>query len=169
MAKDRLEKIITENREYFDDKKPSSKLWSSIRFRLGIATTSSGSFWWKAAAIVFFALSVFLVIDRMTVSEQNLASLATEFSQTESYYLQVIDEKKQLINGLTDDTVLGEEAERDLQRLDAMYEVLKEEYCQNPSKQVVDALVLNLLVKIDILNDEIEVMDEDSDSDEVSI
>ncbi|MDX1628888.1 MAG: hypothetical protein R3345_09335, partial [Fulvivirga sp.] len=51
------------------------------------------------------------------------------------------------------------EYELDLQKLDAMYEVLKEEFDKNPSKAVVDALILNLLVRIDILNKQLELLD----------
>ena len=164
---DGLEKYIRQNREEFDHRTPSKNVWSSIKMRMGLGSNTP-TIWWKVAAIVFFALSVFLFLDRTPVIVTEPVTVAEDFGEVESYYLNVINEKKTLITDMTDQPMLGEEAERDLQRLDAMYEVLKEEYCSNPSKQVVDAIILNLLVRIDILNDEIQVVEE-SVSPEISI
>jgi hypothetical protein len=47
-----------------------------------------------------------------------------------------------------------------------MYSVLKEEMKNHPSQKVKDALVLNLLVRIDLLNQQLHNLEEDADSKE---
>ncbi|HEY8512429.1 MAG TPA: hypothetical protein VIL31_10755, partial [Cyclobacteriaceae bacterium] len=48
---------------------------------------------------------------------------------------------------------------QDLYQLEAMYLVLKEEMERNPSAKVRDALVLNLLVRIDLLTQQLQKLD----------
>jgi hypothetical protein len=48
-----------------------------------------------------------------------------------------------------------------MKKLDAMYEVLKEELKKNPSNEdVKDALTLNLLIRIDLLNEQLRAVEE---------
>ena len=156
-----MEKFIRDNRSELDDRETPGHVWPNIKFRLGGARPAS--IWWKAAAVFFFALSAFLLIRQtpaVPVGNDN-----SEFNEVETFYMEEISQKREMITDLSNMTVMDQEAERDLQRLDAMYEVLKEELKVNPSKQVVDALILNLIVRIDILNDELErVADEQEES-----
>ena len=167
MKEDKLEKTILENRQFFDDKDPNQNVWNNIKFQIGIRK-SSYHWIWKAAAIVFFSTSAFLLVER-NPGETSPITQNEQFSETELYYLGEIDQKTELISQLSDRTILGEEAERDLHRLDAMYQVLKEEFDKNPSKEVKDALVLNLILRIDILNDELEKVDTSVEDSDVSI
>ena len=73
----------------------------------------------------------------------------------------MISEKRNQINSFQEGEIETDEAYIvDLQRLDAMYEVLKEELSRNPSKEVKDALTLNLLIRIDLLNNQLQVIEE---------
>ena len=65
----------------------------------------------------------------------------------------MIDEFKESdgLNGFT----------HDFQQLEAMYLVLKEEMKTRPSQKVKDALVLNLLVRIDLLNQHLQRLEEE--------
>jgi hypothetical protein len=47
-----------------------------------------------------------------------------------------------------------------------MYMVLKEEMEARPSRKVKDALVLNLLVRIDLLNQQLQKLDQHADEDD---
>ena len=49
---------------------------------------------------------------------------------------------------------------QDFQKLDAMYQVLREEMKNHPSEKVKDALVLNLLIRIDLLNQQIKKLED---------
>lgn len=167
--KDRMEEFIKDNRQQFDLREPSDQVWKNIRFRMGLAGQNTG-IWWKVAAIAFFTLSVMLFINRGSSIPVENRQLAGNFTEVEDFYLHQISQKQDLLSDLSQNTILGEQAERDLQNLDAMYEVLKEEYTSNPSKQVVDALILNLLLKIDILNDELEKAEhQESEEKEISV
>ena len=46
-----------------------------------------------------------------------------------------------------------------LKKLEAMYLVLKDEMKRRPSQDVRDALVLNLLVRIDLINQQLNKLD----------
>ena len=54
-------------------------------------------------------------------------------------------QKSEGLNGFT----------QDFQQLEAMYMILKEEMKNTPSQKVKDALVLNLLVRINLLNQQL--------------
>jgi hypothetical protein len=76
------------------------------------------------------------------------------------FYSNQITEKAELVSqfqieqGDTDDEVT-----QNIQKLEAMYQVLKTEMRQRPSQDVKDALVLNLLVRIDLLNQQLNKLD----------
>ena len=60
---------------------------------------------------------------------------------------------------------------QNFQQLDAMYMVLKEEMKNHPSAKVREALVLNLLIQIDLLNKQLDKLDhqEDKKNDEEQV
>jgi hypothetical protein len=167
MKEDKLANFIRNNREEFDDKEPSEKIWTRIERAL---TFKNESWWnsvmvWRAAAVVFMALSVYLLIPK-NPAKNEMAALR-EFTDVESFYIKQISEKEELIdefqprgleeglNGFT----------QDFQQLEAMYFVLKEEMKNDPSQKVKDALVLNLLVRIDLLNQQLHKLEKQSQPD----
>lgn len=154
-----LEDFIRQNKAAFDDKEPSEKVWTSIRTNM----FNTRSLWnsvviWRAAAVILLGLCVYLMIPKVkSEKEKNLA--LTEFTDVESFYISQISEKVNQIedykghdglNGFT----------HDFQQLDAMYQVLKEEMKVHPSQKVKDALVLNLLIRIDLLNQQLHKIEE---------
>ncbi len=59
---------------------------------------------------------------------------------------------------------------QDLEKLDAMYQVLREQMKSHPSEKIKDALILNMLVRIDLLNQQIENLeDSEKKAEEVTI
>ncbi len=161
--KDNLEKFIHENRDAMDDRVPGDNVWSSIERRLPSA--KSTTMWlWKAAAVIFFVTTVGLAINTVSTGQpENLAAETAQFDAVEDFYFSQISEKQGLIDQLQENnseeiTVIAE-----LQKLDAMYLVLREQYEENPSPEVIDALTLNLLVRIDLLNQTLEKLDDNSE------
>jgi hypothetical protein len=151
---DRLKEFADLHRDSFDDREPSSRVWKKIESSL----FPSRSLWnsvviWRAAAVIFMALSVYLMIPKEKLSPRNQAALK-EFTDTESFYVKQISEKVELIDGfeMADE---GGNFTQDFKQLEAMYMVLKEEMKTRPSQKVKDALVLNLLVQIDLLNQQL--------------
>lgn len=156
----RLEDFIRENRSLFNDKEPPDRIWSgvenSLRLKRKIDWWNSVSLW-RVAALLLMGFSIYLLIPS-SPGKPDTASLR-EFQDVEAFYIREIMHKEQLIdqfrkmerlNGFT----------KDFHQLEAMYMVLKEEMKTRPSKKVKDALVLNLLIRIDLLNQQLHKLEE---------
>lgn len=158
--KDQLEDFVRQNKEAFDDKEPSTRVWKSIREKLFSTETLWNSLvLWRAAAVVLLGLCVYLWIPRFSENhERNIA--LTEFKDIEKFYFSQIADKVDQIEGYK-----GQEGMNgftsDFQQLEAMYHVLKEEMKTRPSQKVKDALVLNLLIRIDLLNQQLYKIDKE--------
>lgn len=164
--KDSLRDFIDKNRESFDNREPSNKVWDSVKSNL---KSEKSNWWnavsmWRAAAIVFMGLSGYLFVrdnkdnykaDGINRNEKlEVVQLQGEFSDLENFYSDQIEQKVELINEITglDE---NDNLSQDLSKLDAMYQVLREQMKTNPSEKVKDALILNMLVRIDLLNQQI--------------
>jgi hypothetical protein len=161
MKEDQLENFVRQNRNAFDDKEPSEKVWTGVERSLSFSRKSlwSSVVIWRAAAVIFMALSAYLLFPKNEIPRQNAIAMK-EFSDVENFYIEQISEKVELIdefqrsegmNGFT----------QDFQQLEAMYLVLREEMKNSPSPKVKDALVLNLLVRIDLLNQQLHKLEKE--------
>ncbi len=161
--KDQLEDFIRNNRPGFDDREPSPKVWNRIEKALGLGRRSWSEpvVWWRAAAIFFMALSLYLLIPGPASRLVNDQAMK-EFTDVEAFYTQQISHKVELIGEFNDSDGLNGFT-HDFHQLEAMYAVLKEEMKARPSQKVKDALVLNLLVRIDLLNQQLHELEERQD------
>lgn len=163
--KDKLEKFVSENRESFDTETPNDRVWKRIMRDLSRKPANSTGFLiWKAAAIIFFGLSVFLLLkDVNFTSEEQVqtASITSEFEETEMYYTSLISIKEQELDNYAPKADFEYMAQ--LGNLNAIYQVLRAELEENPSKPVIDALILNLISRVDILNRELERLEEEDE------
>jgi hypothetical protein len=165
---DRLKDFIEENRKAFDDKEPSEKVWNKIEGQL-FGKSVKASWYnsltlWRAAAVLFMGLSIYLIAPKFNSTDRQVAketaSVLKEFTDVESFYVKQISEKVELIDGFEKNEGLNGFT-KDFQQLDAMYNVLKEEMKTRPSQKVKDALVLNLLVQIDLLNQHLHKLEKE--------
>jgi hypothetical protein len=162
--KDSLKEFVSQNRDGFDSQVPPNGLWQRIE---GHLPTKSVALWnsvvvWRAAAIFLFGVAAVAIFSTRDFNNGrgDRAKLQGEFIDLESYYSNQIVEKKQLVNQFQSDTGLTEdEVTQNMQKLEAMYQVLKLEMEKRPSEDVKDALVLNLLVRIDLLNQQLNKLD----------
>lgn len=156
--KDSLKKFVDEHRQEFDQREPSPDAWIHIKSRL---PGKQVSLWnnvvvWRVAAILFLGLSVYFFNTRnLSKTSRESAQLQGEFSDLESFYSEQIEEKVELISHIQNFSD-EEQFTQDLEKLEAMYLVLREQMKSHPSEKVKDALILNLLVRIDLLNQQIE-------------
>lgn len=159
--KDRLDDFIDRNRQSFDNKVPSERVWTSIESALGFKknTAITALNLWRAAAVIFMAVSAYLLIEKSQLSAQKVA--LKEFSDVESFYISQISEKTELIRGFESEGLNG--FTNDFRQLEAMYQVLKEEMKNRPSQKVKEALVLNLLVRIDLLNQQLHRLEKEQE------
>ncbi len=158
--KKNLEEFIRTNREAFDDREPSAKVWKNIEVRLFGKQSSNALVFWRAAAVLFMGLSAFLLYSR-TSETKDSRLVMREFQDVESFYAREISDKVDMIEASrgTDAGLNG--FTHDFKQLEAMYEVLKDEMKARPSKKVKEALVLNLLVRIDLLNQQLHKIDQE--------
>jgi hypothetical protein len=159
--RDPLENFVRQNREQFDDRAPSPGVWRGIETSLNLREPSLKKplIWWRAAAIFFMALSAYLLIPGQG-GDSETAQAMKEFADVESFYIQQISNKVELIAEFSGDEEL-DGFTHDFQQLEAMYQVLKEQMKTRPSQQVKDALVLNLLVRIDLLNQQLHRLEKE--------
>jgi hypothetical protein len=165
--KDQLDDFIQKNRPGFDDREPSEKVWKNIESSLAFSAKRGWNaiVWWRAAAIIFMALSAYLLIPKQTTKLQTSELAASEFNDVEAFYVQQISEKVELIDGFQKNEGLNGFTQ-DFKQLEAMYMILKEEMKSSPSQKVKDALVLNLLVRINLLNQQLYKLDQEYDEKE---
>lgn len=161
--KDSLKDFIHQHRDGFDDKTPGEKAWNKIEASLPAGKTIS--LWnsvsvWRAAAILFLGLASYFFVtgNQSTRQKKELATLQGEFSDLEMFYSSEIAEKVELINHF-DQTHESDQFTQDFKKLDAMYQVLKEQMKIEPTQKIRDALVLNLLVRIDLLNQQLHSLE----------
>jgi hypothetical protein len=156
-----IEDFIRQNREAFDDQEPSPSNWKKIEAAL---SEQRPGWWqsvtlWRAAAIVFMALSAYLLVPKEWKPHAAPERVVLkEFTDVEAYYVKEISNKVALIDAFQRNEGLNGFTQ-DFQQLEAMYMVLKEEMQKRPSDQVKDALVLNLLVRIDLLNQQLHLLE----------
>jgi hypothetical protein len=163
--KDRLETFVKTNRQNFDQEVPGDHVWVDIDQRISrtLKPWYQQEVWlWRAASVVLLMVSLFLYQNNKTPAKHYIANNNNhEFDQVEGYYASMISEKRSQIDLFQEGKIEADDAYVvDLQRLDAMYEVLKEELVRNPSKEMKDALTLNLLIRIDLLNNQLQTIEE---------
>lgn len=159
---DQLEDFVRQNRSAFDDKEPSEKVWKNVESSLQLKPKAS--LWnsvalWRAAAVIFMAITAFLLIPKNTDQLRHDTAALNEFTDVEAFYTRQISDKVDMIGSFKRNEGLNGFT-RDFEQLEAMYTVLKEEMKTRPTSKVKDALVLNLLVRIDLLNQQLHKLEE---------
>lgn len=148
--KESLEDFIRRNRPAFDHGTPREGVWERIEPALSYRGWWHSAALWRAAAVLLLGVSILLYTIPLRPGDQS-AAIRSEFDDLETFYNRQISEKVTLISSL-DEASADDDYTVDLKRLDAMYDVLREEMRRRPSTEVRDALILNLLIKIDLLN-----------------
>jgi hypothetical protein len=156
-----MNEFFEKNRQAFDHREPPVNAWSNIRKSLWTADSRDRALTiWRAAAVLFFGLSAYLFFSSGDiVRSREVTRLQGEFKDLETFYTGQIAEKVSLI-GDFEDAYEDDQFAQDIQKLDAMFQVLREEMKSKPSEKVKDALILNMLVRIDLLNQQIKKLEE---------
>jgi len=134
--------IIDEGREDFDDLVPRPqtrhRVLHALRPKQLITMTI-----WKAAAVIFFASTIYLGIERFQSPKAPEAD-ATGFHEVEAFYQGELTRRIQWLG----ESGRWEASSTDLLQLESMYEVLHEQWSEQPTKQLQDAMTLNLIVRV---------------------
>lgn len=176
---DRIEKYIKSHRADLDDKVPRNDLWSDIESELGSGarkrSISTPVIYWRAAAVILLLVSSWLVFDKVSQNGAENGSAVVELSpqllDAETYYISLIDQKREEIKTLGDKFDMGSDFLYEIDRLDSMYSVLKQDMANGNEENLADAMILNLQLRIEILNQQLSIIQsiENSQQDETII
>ena len=182
---DRLEDFIRNNRSDLEQEGPSEAVWEGVRDKLfaeqkkpagrGVKMVPMGVVWKMAASFLILLVSVVLVQyyyhkkgeEAQTVAEttgetNNDATLQAypDFAEAEAFYIAQINERKREIEALKPEKFgLGSEFSGDVAQLDSLYSFLKEELQVNAqNEQIVNAMIENLQMRIEILNQQLIIL-----------
>ena len=165
---DKLEKFIRDNRELLDDKTPDKSVWGKIEKEIDGDRKKKQvdfSFMWKAAAVFFFGLSAYLLFQLnapntpLLRSRSSGNSILQEFEETEKFYISEISEKTANIEAIDHiNPELAKSFQQDIYNMDSIYNELKKELSKNSNEQVFNALVQNLQIRIEILNQQLNIL-----------
>ncbi len=161
--KDDLEKYVRTHKSEFDSLEPTDQLWQGIANELDRSKpTADGTFWWKVAA-AFFLLSTIalLVLDNYPLTNKQLATeqatVSTELAEVESYYTRLIAERRK---ALANHPLANEELLEELDRLDALYEELRNTLDVNQGdERLIHAMIRNLQLRVEILNKQLKILE----------
>jgi len=158
-----LEQFIKTNREEFDRKEPRTKLWTRIETDLD--GKIDFGWMWKAAVVVLLAVCSYLVWERS--QDQTIESMVAselyvdqEFVETELYYTQLITQKRLVVAEYDlEDPEIKEGFRKDLASLDTTYLELKEEFIDTNNEAVLDAMIHNLQLRMELLNQQLMILE----------
>ena len=167
MKQDRLESFVNENRHEFDRMEPSDQLWNSINQGLNDdARQRPRKFLWiKVGAFAFLAFLLPFAIYQVKFSEQKQSAKAAtvdpevqELIEAEAYYAQEVTGKLAEIQKCYKvHPELKSEIESDLNELENMYRLLKNDLKENVSnKDVIEAMIENNRNRMKLVDDILE-------------
>jgi hypothetical protein len=176
---DNLEKFIVENRDHLDHLEPGPEIWQNIEQHIQPVQVQSrfrGVYIWRAAAVLLLLAVIGLLLDRQNMLQSVDTNLAgnqrlEELKQVETYYTSMISTKKTEINRYLDENPqFRDEFSNDVVNLDSTYTGLKKELSDKYNDRIVDAMIVNLQLRIDILNQQLDILQriKNSDKDETS-
>lgn len=161
MKWDKLEAYIRENRQSIEQQHPPESVWNKIENRLRPVSKNSLIIYWQAAAVIFFALSIGLLVKNYQTSNELRAYSFNnaEFLDTEEYYFKVIQDKESLlISSLVHHPDLVADFKTDLEELTKNYKILKADFDTNKSEEVLSALIKNLQLQQELLNNQLNII-----------
>jgi len=182
-----LETAISDQREAMDDQETPEELWGKISDSLDADRQQDAEeqpsgkvvemrVLWRYAAAVALLMGTLLTAQHLYLTQETpipsspeIAEVTDgeennpleELEQTEAYYTSLISEKKgQIRQYATDNPALYADFQQEVETLDSMYRELKIElYESQGSHRVMSALIENLQLRIDILNQQLNILE----------
>ncbi|MGW8123001.1 hypothetical protein ACV07N_10125 [Roseivirga echinicomitans] len=163
--RDKLEDFIKDNKERFDTETPSGELWNKIQKGLDqdLPPKRNSTHWfWKIAVAVLLIAVAYLGSEKYFSADSNRESTAMqEFKELESFYTQLISDKKIKLSEEVESGEYFSFLEADIQSLDQFYEELKIAFeSGQETPQLKSALVHLLKQKLYLIEKQLEILDE---------
>ena len=172
---DKLEKFIKSHRKELDDKEPGKDLWEAIQHQVEVETKETRSIrsvvYWRAAAVFLLLACSWLIFDRINQPDNNqdkLAVINPQLQEAEGFYISLIQQKRNELIVMSEKYALGNDFILEIDRLDSLYSQLKQDLAKGNEENLVDAMVLNLQLRIELLNQQLSIIEslENSPKDE---
>lgn len=165
---DELEKYIAQHRNEFDIDEPKDDLWEKINAtiqkpepkRKWLTATKT----WQVAAVVLLLATSWLAFDKFYFRGSETAtenSVLSEFREVEQYYMGLVaDKRKALEEQAADDPEYKKEFLGELDELDVQYQRLHDNLKFGNQEEVVNAMIMNLRLRLEILSRQLEILEE---------
>jgi hypothetical protein len=174
---DKFEKHIRNNREALDGSEPSDMVWEKIAAKLDeqqpkrqvqlvpitrlwqVAAVFLGLVVSMAAFQIYYNMQTEKTLVARVENSVNLESINPSLAEAEQFYFMQIEEKRGEVKKYSAEGVKADsEAEKYMAELDIAYKDLKKELLTNSNELVVSEMVRNLQIRMDLLNQQLEVL-----------
>jgi hypothetical protein len=162
----KLEEYIREHKKSFDVGTPSDQLWSKIETALDkekVKKPLRVPLWFAIAASLTVVMTItFIYTYRSKQTGVDMADVNPIYAQKEMKFASLIEQKKDsLMVYAQENPKLYSEFSSDLQKLGADYENLKKQLQNSPNqKLVVRAMVKNLELQLQVINQQLSIINE---------
>src|SRR5690606_25554537 len=96
-----------------------------------------------------------------TPTSETESSALSEFREVEEYYMSLVADKREALEKqAADDPEYKKEFLRELDELDVQYQRLRDNLKFGNQEEVVNAMIMNLRLRLEILNRQIEILEE---------
>ena len=170
---DRLEDFVKQQREQFDLHEPDPSIWLKINpANVPVVKERRSLRWLRVAAAVAMIFGgstagLYFLTGEKAATDQLGNELYLEIQETEQYYSQMVTQRyDELKPFLMENPGAQEMLADDMEELDEVYLELKEDLKDNVSNpEVIEAMVLNYRVKLEILEDLLNQLNEKENQD----
>jgi len=173
----KLEKFIEHNRDDFDDRSPSDKVWENIEAAV-IKKEKKRSVitpfykWGIAASILLMiSISIFLLVNKNRPAEistvknndpvdSTVFKVAPEEAPQMVQFAKLIETKQEELKVIAkEQPELYKKFTSDINQLDSSYNTLKTRLSETPNKEMlIEAMIQNLQLQLNILNQQLNII-----------
>jgi hypothetical protein len=177
-----MERFIRDNRGEFDHLSPSSRIWENIEKEIQgepkrIPAIRLRNFRYAAAAALLLAMSVtavYLFNSRTAKSPEEpaiadtkaeapdpvVSAIDPQYAQMVAQFTRMIETKQSEIRAIEKvNPELYRQFSSDIRNLDSTYQVLRKTLSANPNKeQLLEAMIGNLQMQINLLNQQLVII-----------
>lgn len=160
--KDKLKEFITRHRADFETDFPfEAESWKVIKSRLPVEKSRPEyQLWWKVAAVFLLVSTIGLLVER-NMKNNELAYYESYVLQQEQVYMEMISDRKATLTRFTTTQQLPASFGVEIEKLDSLYNELKSDLTQGlHTDQLVDAMILNLQMRVAVLDRQIEILEQ---------
>lgn len=174
---DRLEKFIKSHRAEMDGKNPGKNLWADIEKELNQSANQKHItrpvIIWRAAAVILLLITSWLAFDKVYQNQEGnesyeVTEVSPQLLEAETFYISLINQKRGEIKIMIEKHDPGNDFLNEIDKLDSMYAILKQDMKNGNKANLIDAMILNLQLRIEILNQQLKIIQsiENSQKDE---